>query len=86
MNPSDFPTHECCLTLSHNENRAFYQTVQEHYEDEVCGPDWVSEEQRQKAYATNEVWQLQWYPKTPVSSYIVAACDLDVLLAHCKGK
>ena len=42
--------------------------------------DWVSEEQKQKAIATNDCWTLQWYPHTPVGFYKMSAADLDVLL------
>jgi len=78
------PTHKCELTLTHNTHTSSYQTVaewevdyQQHFGHLV---QWVSEEQRAKAIATNEVWSIQWYPETPIGSYTLYACDLDVLL------
>jgi len=38
---------------------------------------WVSEEERQKALATNSVWSIQWYPETPVGFCLVAASTFE---------
>lgn len=78
-----FPRHEASLHLTHNEHKAYYQTVQQRIDDGDFGyePDnWVSEEQKQKAIATNECWTLQWYPDTPIGFYVQSAADLEVLL------
>ena len=48
---------------------------------------WVSEEQRQKAIATDSVWELHWYPDTPIGFIRLLACDLTALvLAAQEGK
>jgi hypothetical protein len=81
-----FPKHEASLHLTHNQHKAYFRTVEQSIEDEDHGyraDDWVSEEQKQKAIATNECWSLQWYPDTPVGSYSLSAADLDVLLNAC---
>jgi hypothetical protein len=78
-----FPRHEASLSLTHNEHKAYYQTVQDRINDDDHGyraDDWVSEGQKQKAIETNDCWTLQWYPDTPVGSYVLSAADLDVLL------
>lgn len=79
----EWPRHEASLSLTHNEHKSYYRTVAESIDDGDFGykdDDWVSEEQKQKAIATNECWSLQWYPDTPVGSYQMSAADLDVLL------
>lgn len=77
----EWPKHEASLHLTHNEHKAYYKTVAQAIEDGDHGMDeWVSEEQKQKAIATNECWTLQWYPDTPVGFCILAAADFDVLL------
>lgn len=79
----EWPKHEASLHLTHNEHKAYYRTVEESIADEDHGyreDDWVSPEQKQKAIETNDCWTLQWYPDTPVGSYILSAADLDALL------
>jgi hypothetical protein len=78
-----FPKHEASLTLTHNDHKSVYETVAERVADDPYYSDavhWVSEEQRQKAIASNEMWTLHWYPRTPVGFCVLHACDLDVLL------
>ena len=81
-----FPKHEASLRLTHNDHKSYYQTVAESIEAGDHGyRDWVSEEQKRKAIDTNECWFVQWYSDTPVGFCIMAAADLDVLLAEtCK--
>jgi hypothetical protein len=77
-----FPRHEASLHLTHNDHKAYYLTVEQAIADGDHGyRDWVSEEQKQKAIDTNDCWYLQWYPDTPVGFKLLAAADLDVLLA-----
>jgi hypothetical protein len=77
----DFPKHEASLHLTPNEHKSYYRTVQQAIDDGDFGMDeWVSEEQKHKAIANNDCWVLQWYPNTPIASYVMAAADLDVLL------
>lgn len=80
----EWPRHEASLHLTHNDHKTVYQTVQQSIDDESHGYGkdcWVSEEQKQKAIETNDCWILQWYPDTPVGFHILAAADLDALLA-----
>lgn len=77
-----FPPHQCELHLTHNEHRNNYQTLEQFAADrELDLDDWVSVEQRDKAMAAQDVWELHWYPDTPVGFYRLFAYDLDVLLA-----
>jgi len=81
MSMTEFPKH-LALILTHNDHLLVYQTVERSIELGDHGYDcWVSEEQREKAIATNDCWTLQWYPDTPVGFCILSAADLDVLLA-----
>lgn len=58
------PAHEASLHLEHNPHKAYYITVEQHMEDGLA--DWISEEEKQKAIATQDYWVLQWYPRSPV--------------------
>lgn len=71
----EFPPHKCGLFLEHNSHLNVYATVEEYYPD-----GWLSDEQREKAIASNNVWSLQWYPDTPVGFYRLVASDLEILL------
>ena len=78
-----FPKHKAGLYLTHNEHKDYYETVavrvgyhpsidDEHY--------WVSPEDKQKSIDTNELWELQWYPDTPVGFHKVCGSTLDIVL------
>jgi hypothetical protein len=77
------PVHKGGLSLDHNPHVANYESV-EQWESLLidCGSvfHWVDDEQRNKSVATNEVWDLHWYPDTPIGSHRLLACDLEVLL------
>lgn len=77
-----FPPHKASLHLEHNDHKSNYETVEEWAlrNDDSHYADWVSDEQRAKAIATDELWTLQWYPETPVGFCCMVAADLDVLL------
>lgn len=79
-----FPDHKCSLTLTHNQHKDYYQSVISYLSDrEIPLDDWVSEEQWEKAIETDSMWELQWYPDTPIGFIRLFACDLDVLLEEC---
>jgi hypothetical protein len=76
-----FPRHEASLHLTHNQHKAYYETIEEAESSGTYSRSgWVSDEQRAKAIVQNSVWELQWYPDTPIGSFCLQAYDLDVLL------
>ena len=78
-----WPEHKASLTLTHNSHLDNYMTVEQAIKDQDHGYQdnrWVSEEQKQKAIATNECWSLQWYPNSPVGFNMVSGADLDAVL------
>lgn len=82
-----FPSHEASLRLTHNEHKAYYLTVQQSIDNKDYGydpRDWISDEQRDLAIQHNDCWSLQWYPDTPVGSYIWSAYSLEALLEYIK--
>jgi hypothetical protein len=79
----EFPEHKCGLYLSHNDHKNHHETVRAWiknlgYKDD----DWISEEQKKKAIATNECWSIHWYPETPDSFHVMLAADLQPLLDY----
>lgn len=84
---SIFPRHRCSLTLTHNQPHDYYESVADYiagHEGRGSAPDWPSDEAKARAIATNEIWELQWYPNTPISSFIIAAPTLAELLAFAR--
>lgn len=80
------PPHACELSLTHNQHRSCYETVQQFTEDGPYKPDWISPEQRALAIEHDEVWVLHVYPRTPVGFYAYAAWQLHELLAYARTR
>ena len=69
------PKHKCGLYLEHNAHKDVYQTVEEYYKREY----FISEDEYQKAIATDNVWNLHWYPETPIGFHCIAASSLEAI-------
>lgn len=74
------------LHLTFNDHCSNYLTVDEEVTQGDWHGDWISDEERDKAIATNRAWTLQWYPDTPVGFYASSASTLEALLTHCLQK
>ena len=76
------PAHKAALYLTHNDHLSVYETVEQWWADKMyCDDDdWVSLEEKAKALESNEVWELRWYPDTPVGFYIRLASTLEAVL------
>jgi hypothetical protein len=76
------PKHAAGLTISHNDHKGIYQSAADWAaeNDERRYADWVSDEERAKAIATDSIWTVQWYPNTPVGFNCVAASTLEAAL------
>ncbi|RWE37426.1 hypothetical protein [Mesorhizobium sp.] len=67
------------LSIRFNDHAANYEDAEDYYaligsEDDIS--DWISTEERQKAIDTNSVWEIQWYPQTPVGFCRIKASSL----------
>ncbi len=70
------------LTITFNDHACNYCTVKEAIErDDYAHADWVSDEEKANAVATNRVWVVQWYPNTPVGFCAVAASSLAAAIS-----
>lgn len=76
----EFPKHDAGLQLEHNIHKSRYMTAAQWMENEGHDYDWNSNEAKQRAIDTDEVWTLIWFPDTPVGSCMVAAPTLRELL------
>lgn len=70
-----FPKHhQLCIT--HNGHFINYETIAQYIE----GCDYLNNMDKkdvQKCIETNQIWEIQWYPYTPISFYSVAASTLE---------
>jgi hypothetical protein len=83
VNETEFPKHKCGLYLTHNQHRDYYDTIEEACSDS-SGPNFKDEAARRRAISLDSIWELQWYPDTPISFYKVAAPTLREVLAFAK--
>lgn len=75
-----WPEH-LALSLNHNEHKNYYQGLSEYVITiDLLDDEWVSPEQRLKAFETDECWLLQWDTTTPVGFSRMAAADLPALI------
>lgn len=77
-----FPPHKAGLHLTHNEHKNCYISVEEHcqFGGDLGHEDFVDEEDFRRACETDELWELQWYPDTPVGFNLCRASSLDRLI------
>jgi hypothetical protein len=78
----NLPKHKCGLYLTHNQHKDYYETVQDRLSHPALDDDdyFVSAEDKQKCIDTDEIWELQWYPDTPVGFYKVCGSTLEIVL------
>ena len=77
-----FPKHLNSLHLTHNQHKAYYETLEQYIARDDGGIDhFESVDDYLEAIRLDEVWELQWYPHTPIGSYKVCASTLEKCLA-----
>lgn len=87
MNEDTFPKHKASLHLTHNQHKAFYMSAEQYvFESNQSGALWKDKDATLRAIANDEIWELQWYPDTPVTFLRVCAPTLDEVLALAKER
>lgn len=81
---NSFPAHKASLHITHNQHLAYYETVEQYEETRIDKDEWASDEERQKAIDTNSLWEIQWYPDTPIGSYSVFGSTLEATIKAAK--
>lgn len=77
----NFPKHKCGLYLTHNAHRDYYENISDYISDLGVSAPFKDDEAKARAVATDQIWELQWYPGTPVGFHMVAAPTLEEVLA-----
>lgn len=81
---SRLPKHKASLHITHNENTTNYESVEKYIEDLESRDnhiEWATENSRSRAILTNSIWELHWYPDTPIGFYNVYGATLEEVLA-----
>lgn len=65
-------------SICHNEHKLVYDSVKD-YTDRLQCCEWVSDEEKAKAIATDELWEVRWYPITPVGFCHWHASSLEAI-------
>jgi hypothetical protein len=70
------------ISLTYREGANCYQTLKQEMED---WPDWYddsfsSEEDKAHCIETDKWWSLQFYPETPIGSYVLHGSDPIALI------
>lgn len=80
-----FPKHKYGLYLIHNKHKDYYQSSKDYIEQREQNKgyhlNWSSETSREKCIETNQIWELQWYPDTPIGSHEVIGPTFEEVLA-----
>lgn len=76
-----FPKHKCGLYLTHNQHKDCYEIVELYLNHrELDNDDFATPTSKQRCIETNEIWELQWYPNTPVAFNKVYGATLEEVL------
>ena len=70
------PQH-IAMDIAHNQHKIYYETVEEYLGRHDWAPDELSDDDRAAMIAADSVWEIQWYPNTPVGFNIVYAATLE---------
>lgn len=88
------PEYKVSLHITHNQHKSYYESAEKYLHRSDMGwkggfdPDeWISREDFDAAIANDSIWEIQWYPNTPVGFCLVYGSTLDnALLAAAKSE
>ncbi len=66
-----FPKHHS-LHITHNQHKDYYMSAQDYFNDYPHLND-IDSDIRHRCIQQDSIWEIQWYPNTPISFYIVVA-------------
>lgn len=81
------PEHEASLHIQHNAHKGNYETI-EAYTDwcKVHDEDWATPTSKQRAIATDSLWEIQWYPNSPVGFNVIYGATLQEVISASTDK
>lgn len=80
-----FPKHDAGMFITHNEHKNYYENIEEFIINNDI-KEFISEEDKQKCIDNNDIWEIQWYPNTPIGFYKIAGSDFNLLLKEIENQ
>lgn len=71
-----WPRH-ISLYVTHNQHKSYYETIQEYLKRDYICIQHMQIEDIKNIIENDSIWEVQWYPHTPIGSYHVAAATLE---------
>ncbi len=65
------------LHITHNQHKDYYEPIDRYLADRHIKPGYVLPEDVEEIIKQDSIWEVQWYPITPISFYYVAAATLE---------
>ncbi len=65
------------MSIDHNNHKNFYQNIETYFSNYDFFKDCISQEDLKICIEKDELWELQWYPNTPISFYKVISYSLE---------
>lgn len=85
MDKIELPKYKISLSITHNEHKIYYETIEDYInQNPDCPINFESEEIKQECIKTDSLWEMRWYPETPISFYMIGAPTLEGLLDYAK--
>lgn len=76
-----FPSYSISLHISHNDHKSSYESVEDWIEFlNVEEDEFVSEGDMEKAINEDSLWEVHWYPDTPIGFYRAFGATLETAL------
>lgn len=76
LNDIEFPENYS-LYIRHNHHKQSYEKIEEYLNDHSTDADPIrnelTEEEYKRCLSNDEIWEIQLYPRSPVSFYLVCA-------------
>ena len=71
----NLPPH-CQMYITHNGHYTNYDTINDYLNEEHIR-EFISYEDAQECLQSNSIWEVQLYPRTPISFYKTVSSDLN---------
>jgi hypothetical protein len=68
------------FTLEHNPHKGYYDSVEDYLDFREFDDEEILPEDKEEAIRTDELWTLQWYPRTPVVFYVMVSSTYEKLM------
>lgn len=80
---NEFPSH-LTLTIEHNNHKNTYSSIQQYLNDNDILKECILFEDLEICIRLDELWELRWYPSTPIGFHHIISYSLERCLELAK--